>query len=75
MQREVKRALEGIDVRVHKASAEYVAANVEPRLNELWERDEQIAETMNEFVREVSVRLGMSKTTKDHVSTPGSAKG
>jgi hypothetical protein len=46
LQRSFRRYLEDIDEHIAAGVAEHVAAHVDPKLDELWERDEKIAKNV-----------------------------
>jgi hypothetical protein len=66
LKRDMVKRLEGLDERIREGAAGYVAEHVEPRLDELWERDEQIAETLNQLGARVAVLLSPSKPAQAH---------
>jgi len=41
--------LTDIDARISEGAADYVAKNVDPRLDELWARDEKLAENLDQL--------------------------
>lgn len=50
--------LSNIDDRIAEKTAEHVALHVEPRLQELWDRDEKIATQLDELGRRVTRLFG-----------------
>lgn len=58
LRRDMEQRLAAIDEHVRAASQAFVAQQVEPRLAELWERDEQIAESLNELAERVELLAG-----------------
>lgn len=50
--------IRGIDQRICEKVAEHVAEHVEPRLDELWERDEQIMGNVAELAKRVHALAG-----------------
>lgn len=54
LQDNLKGFLKSIDERIADGVAEHVTTEVEPRLQELWERDEQLAGNIQEVARRVA---------------------
>jgi len=67
LQSNFRRYLSHIDARIREHAAEYVAEHVDPRLQELWQRDEMLAENLDELGKRVAEIVG----TKKHVVARG----
>jgi LPS O-antigen subunit length determinant protein (WzzB/FepE family) len=61
LQDNLKGFLKSIDDRIADGVAEHVTTEVEPRLQELWERDEQLAGNIQEVARRVEQLSGHVK--------------
>lgn len=66
MRRDMTRVFSTLDERIRSSAAGYVAEQVEPRLDELWERDEQIAESVNKLGEKMALLLGPQKPAQAH---------
>lgn len=64
LKRDMGRHLATLDERIRTASSAFVAEQVEPRLSELWQRDEQIAETVNQLGARLALLTGPSRPTE-----------
>lgn len=51
LQVQVRGYLSAIDARIEEAAAKQITEHVEPRLDELWHRDESLAESIGEVAR------------------------
>ncbi len=53
--------IKGIDERIGSIVARQVADHVEPRLEELWRRDETLANNINELAQRVQTIVGLAR--------------
>lgn len=63
--------VKGIDSRISLIVAEHVAEHVEPRLDELWQRDETIQNNLNELAVRVNTLAGLMTKTNQNQPKPG----
>lgn len=61
--------LSTIDDRIAEVVTGHVTEHVEPRLQELWERDEKIAEQVNQLGRRVAALATVSTTDRERPRT------
>lgn len=59
LQKSMRRFLADIDDRIAGAVAEHVSAQVDPKITELWERDETIAKNVKQLGERVRDLAGM----------------
>ena len=64
LKRDFGRHLATLDERIRMASSAFVAQQVEPRLSELWQRDEQIAESVNALGARIALLTGTPMHTE-----------
>jgi hypothetical protein len=66
LERDMKSYLGSIDAKIAESVSTHVASQVEPRLDELWQRDETIAESVRQLARRVTLIVGPEKPGTAH---------
>jgi hypothetical protein len=69
LERDMRGYLDAIDAKISESVAAHVTDHVEPRLDELWQRDEVIAKS----VRELAQRVRAIACTPKHAEAPRKA--
>lgn len=73
LQDNLKGFLASIDQRISEGVVSHVATEVEPRLQELWDRDEQLAGNIEEVAKRVEQIAGLAKRPSQRPRATASA--
>lgn len=66
LERDMRGYLDAIDAKISESVAAHMTDQVEPRLEELWQRDEVIAESVRKLAQRVNAIARPQSTANDH---------
>lgn len=58
LEREFKKHLKAIDDKIQERVIDHISEHVDPKIDELWQRDEIIANNVNQLARRIDIILG-----------------